>query len=114
MRTGGVCAGVGGRVWGLPPVRPFAIPPFRPSAIRYQPFTYTNLNYPHSSTRARPWCTTRVGEQASSLRDGVAGRYGVERELGPSGMTAVRSVLAPRGGFVRRTTPFQKLAENHA
>ena len=114
MRTGGVCAGVGGRVWGLPPVRPFAIPPFRPSALLPQPFTYTNLNYPHSSTRARPWCTTRVGEQASSLREGVAGRYRGERELGPSGMTAVRSVLAPRGGFVRRSTRFQTLVENPA
>jgi len=55
-----------------------------------------------------------VGEQASSLRDGVAGRYGVERELGPSGMTAARFVLTPRHGFVRRSTRFQKLVENHA
>ena len=101
-------------MWGFPPVRLFAIPPCRPSAHRYPSFTYSDLNHPHHSTRARPWNTTRVGEQASSLGDGVAGRHRGERELDPSGMTAVRFVLAPRAGFVRRSAPFQTLVENLA
>ena len=89
----------------LSPLLPFRLP--LPTVYLYQP-----ESPPISQTRAGTWNTTRVGEQASSLRDGVA--YRGERELGPSSMTAVRFVLAPRAGFVRRSTRFQTLVENLA
>jgi hypothetical protein len=33
--------------------------------------------------------STRLGDLASSLRDGLAGRYAIERELGRGGMATV-------------------------
>jgi hypothetical protein len=100
--------------WRCGGFRAYAFSPFRPSATRYQPFTYITLNHSPPSTRAGHWNTTRVGEQASSLRDGVAGRYRGERELGPNSMTAVPFVLPPRAGLVPRCTRFKTLLENPA
>jgi hypothetical protein len=78
-------------------------------------FTYSVASYPPFNLTLPG--STRLGDLASSLRDGLAGRYAIERELGREGMTRVCLARDPRPDqpvYPLRNPRFQKLVESLA